>query len=139
MRTRVAAVLALALIASRSDAYAQNVDAGRKAFESRCARCHGGDGNGGEMGPPIAQRLPPLDDQALSKLIHEGIPAKGMPPNVINDPEVGDLVRFLRTIQRRADDNPIIRGRFTLTDGRAIEGQIVGEGFDDVQVRTDEK
>jgi alcohol dehydrogenase (cytochrome c) len=139
MRTRVAAVLALALIASRSDAFAQNVDAGRKAFESRCARCHGADGNGGEMGPPIAQRLPPLDDQALSKLIHEGIPAKGMPPNVINDPEVGDLVRFLRTIQRRADDNPIIRGRFTLTDGRAIEGQIVGEGFDDVQVRTDEK
>jgi len=116
MRTRVAAVLALTLIASRSDAFAQDVDAGRKAFESRCARCHGGDGNGGEMGPPIAQRLPPLDDQSLSKLIHEGIPAKGMPPSVINDPEVGDLIRFLRTIQRRADDKPIIRGRFTLAE-----------------------
>ena len=106
MRTRVAAVLALTLIASRSDAFAQDVDAGRKAFESRCARCHGGDGNGGEMGLPIAQRLPPPDDQALSKLIHEGIPAKGMPPSVINDQEVSDLIRFLRTIERRADDNP---------------------------------
>ncbi len=36
---------------------ASGVDAGRKVFESRCARCHGADGNGGEMGPPIVLRL----------------------------------------------------------------------------------
>ena len=34
-------------------AFAQNVDPGRRAFESVCGRCHGGDGNGAEMGPSI--------------------------------------------------------------------------------------
>ena len=28
----------------------QIVDSGRQPFESRCARCHGADGNGGDMG-----------------------------------------------------------------------------------------
>jgi mono/diheme cytochrome c family protein len=32
-------------------------DPGRKAFELRCGRCHGGDGKGGEMGPNILERL----------------------------------------------------------------------------------
>jgi cytochrome c oxidase cbb3-type subunit 3 len=31
----------------------QEVDAGRKAFEIRCAGCHGADGHGGELGPNI--------------------------------------------------------------------------------------
>ena len=140
MCTRVAAVLALALIASRSDAFAQNVDAGRKAFESRCARCHGADGNGGEMGPPIAQRLPPLDDQALSKLIHEGIPAKGMPPSV--DRRRRARRRSSRSCarsQRAPDATARPRDASTTTDGRTLEGEVLGEGFDDLQLRTDDK
>jgi len=32
-------------------------DPGRKSFELRCGRCHGGDGRGGEMGPDITARL----------------------------------------------------------------------------------
>ena len=91
------------------------------------------------MGPPIAQRLPPLDDQQLQNLIRNGIPAKGMPPSVVTDQEVADLVKFLRTIQRRADETPVVRSRFQTTDGRSLEGQVLGEGFDDVQVRTDDK
>ena len=95
---------------------AQNVDPGRKAFESRCARCHGADGNGGEMGPPIVLRLATRDDEQLIKLIHEGLPARGMPPSVIPDPEMADLVKFLRTIQRRPDAKPL--RRLTLADDR---------------------
>ena len=140
MRSRVAAVLALALIASRSDAFAQNVDAGRKAFESRCARCHGADGNGGEMGPPIAQRLPPLDDQQLSKLVHEGIPAKGMPPSVIDDPGS----RRSRPLPAHDSNGapttiPLFADASRSPTAGPLEGQIVGEGFDDVQLRTDDE
>src|ERR1035438_256502 len=53
-------------------------DPGRKSFELRCGRCHGGDGMGGEMGPPIVARLGNFraDDQ-LTALIHTGIPASG--------------------------------------------------------------
>ena len=44
---------------------AQAPDPGRKIFESRCARCHGADGRGGEMGPSIVERLTTRDDQQL--------------------------------------------------------------------------
>jgi hypothetical protein len=68
------------------------------------------------MGPPIATRLPPFDDQQLIKSIRDGSPAKGMPPTVgVSDPEIGALVKFLRTIQRTADTAPIVRGRFETT------------------------
>ncbi len=142
MRIRVGVLGLVGLLGLGSDLLAQNVqaaDPGRAAFESRCARCHGGDGNGGEMGPPIATRLPPLDDQQLTKTIRDGIPAKGMPPNIIGDQEVVDLVKFLRTIQRRADATPVVRMKLQTTDGRSLEGQVIGEGFDDLQLRTDDK
>ena len=57
MRIRVGVLGLVGLLGLGSDLLAQNaqdVDPGRAAFESRCARCHGADGNGGEMGPPIA-------------------------------------------------------------------------------------
>jgi alcohol dehydrogenase (cytochrome c) len=92
------------------------------------------------MGPPIATRLPPLDDQQLIKTIKDGSPTKGMPPTVgIADSEISSLVKYLRTIERRGDPTPIVRGRFAITDGRSIEGQVLNEGFEDVQVRTDDK
>jgi len=39
---------------------AQDADPGRVVFEGRCARCHGADGNGGELGPAIRGRLKEL-------------------------------------------------------------------------------
>jgi alcohol dehydrogenase (cytochrome c) len=120
-----------------SNLFAQTLDPGRTAFESRCARCHGADGNGGEMGPPIAVRLTPLDDEQLAKTIRDGLPAKGMPPNITEDAELGVLVKFLRTIQRRPP--PVVRMKIQTTDGRSLEGQVTGEGFADLQLRTDDK
>jgi alcohol dehydrogenase (cytochrome c) len=118
----------------------QNPDSGRQAFEGRCARCHGADGNGGEMGPPIALRLPAHDDQQLAGLIRNGLPARGMPPSRIADPEMADLLKFLRAIQRRAADKPVAKMlRLQTTDGRTLEGQVLGEGFADVQLRTDDE
>ena len=57
MRNRIAAIALLALLPLAALIDGQD-DSGRKVFESRCARCHGADGNGGEMGPPIVTRLP---------------------------------------------------------------------------------
>jgi alcohol dehydrogenase (cytochrome c) len=137
MNMRVAGLIVLGLCCTASALHAQNVDPGRKAFESRCARCHGADGNGGEMGPPIATRLSTLDNQQLTKLIRDGIPTKGMPPNVVADRELADLMKLLRTIQR--DAPPVVRITAMTTDGRTLEGQVLGEGFDDLQLRTDDK
>jgi alcohol dehydrogenase (cytochrome c) len=116
----------------------QTVDPGRKAFETRCAACHGADGNGGEMGPPIGLRLSARDDQQLGELIRDGQPSKGMPPSPIGDAELADLVKHLRTIQRRSETNAPAGKRMQIrtTAGTPLDGQVVGEGFDDLQLRT---
>jgi alcohol dehydrogenase (cytochrome c) len=132
-------VVALAgLLVTSTSLFAQAPDPGRRAFETRCARCHGADGRGGEMGPAIAERLTPLDDQQLMKLIREGQPLKGMPPNVVPDAEMADLVKFLRTIER-AGEPPPVRMSVQTIDGRTLDGLVLGQGFDDLQLQTDDK
>ena len=138
MRIRFGAAVFIGLLLAPPPLFAQGVDPGRRLFEARCARCHGADGNGGDMGPAIAQRLTPIDDQQLARLIRDGQPLKGMPPTVVSDTELGDLVRFLRTIQRAAD-RPLARLTVRTTDGQTLDGLVVGEGFDDLQLRTDDK
>ena len=96
---RIPALLLVSLLLT-SAAAAQALDPGRQAFEVRCARCHGADGNGGEMGPTIVLRLSAHNDEQLTSLIRQGLPARGMPPTPVADSEMGALLKFLRTIQR---------------------------------------
>jgi alcohol dehydrogenase (cytochrome c) len=117
---------------------AQTVDPGRGAFESRCARCHGADGNGGERGPSITERLTTRDDQQLTGLIRDGLPASGMPPSDVATTEMANLVKFLRTIQRRPDARPVVRRTIQTDEGKTLDGQVLGEGLDDLQLLTDD-
>ena len=41
----------------RRPAWSQTVAPGRAQYDQFCARCHGGDGRGGQMGPGIVARL----------------------------------------------------------------------------------
>jgi alcohol dehydrogenase (cytochrome c) len=114
----------------------QDSDPGRLLFENRCSRCHGGDGNGGELGPPITRRLPSRNDQQLADFVRHGLPEAGMPPSQFNDADMALLVRFLRTIQRRAPVRPLEHEKIQTTDGRTLEGEVLNRGFDDLQLRT---
>ena len=128
------------MLAIVSSAWAQaSNDVGQKAFETRCGVCHGGDGGGGEMGPPLAQRLRRFGDPELIKLIHDGIPTKGMPPNLVKGPELAALVKFLRVIALRVSDTPVVRKSVQTTSGATLDGQVLGEGVEDMQLRTDDK
>src|SRR3954451_7072605 len=98
----------------------QTPDAGRKVFDSNCARCHGADGNGGEMGPPIVNRLRGREDQQLINLIRTGLPSRGMPPTRISDPDVNQLVAHLRRLQRR--ERPLESRKVDLVSGGTLEG-----------------
>jgi alcohol dehydrogenase (cytochrome c) len=122
-----------------SGVLAQSADPGRKTFETYCSRCHGDDGNGGEMGPPIASRLGTRDDGQLAKFIHEGSPAKGMPPMPITDRDMPDLLKFLRMLQRdAAADAAFVHRLQARTATGVLDGEIVAKGFDDLQLRTDD-
>src|SRR5215470_13465312 len=103
LHPRVAiALLGAAVLLPAGGASAQSLEGGRKIFEQRCARCHGGDGEGGEMGPAIDVRLAAIEDKDLAKLVHDGRPLKGMPGNTFTPAEMAGLVKFLRVLQREA-------------------------------------
>src|SRR2546423_2284694 len=96
-------LLSLILFASASSAQ----EAGRQVFASRCAGCHGSDGNGGELGPGIATRVPTRTDQELTTLFRQGLPASGMPAFAnLSDADAATLIQFLRTIKPRGGSAP---------------------------------
>jgi alcohol dehydrogenase (cytochrome c) len=133
----IAALVVAGSLARLSEASAQSLESGRKIFEQRCAPCHGGDGEGGERGPAIGFRLSALSDEELAKLIHDGRPLKGMPGMLVPQAEMAGLLRFLRTLRREAP--PIERRTVQTTDHRTLEGQVLGEGFSDLQLLTGDK
>jgi alcohol dehydrogenase (cytochrome c) len=131
-----AAVLCSGLAVAAPTASAQAENAGKKTFETYCVRCHGGDGRGGEMGPPIVARLATLKDDQLVAFIRAGRPEKGMPPSPIGDSEMTALVKYLRTIERRDAPPPAPRATVRTTAGATLDGEVLGQGLDDLQLRT---
>jgi alcohol dehydrogenase (cytochrome c) len=121
--------------------WAQGPDPGRQAFESRCARCHGGNATGGETGPNILPQLDARNDQDLSAFLRTGRPQNGMPAFDIPAQEMTQLIHYLRTLQpiSRTNAATVTRRHVTLTDGKGLDGQVLAEGMSDLQVRTDDR
>jgi alcohol dehydrogenase (cytochrome c) len=83
---------------STSTAQPPAVTAGRQHFSTRCAACHGADGRGGERAPALTTAS--LNNPtALRELIRNGIQSRGMPAIRIPEPEMNELLAFLRTLQ----------------------------------------
>jgi len=133
-------IVKLVLVLATSIAvYAQEPsEAGRKIFENRCSGCHGADGNGGELGPAIASRVRKLTDTQIRNTVHEGVAGR-MPPINVNDTDMQPLISFLRTLRRLMLGFQPYRSKVELTSGQLLNGLVVGESFDCVQMRTDDK
>jgi alcohol dehydrogenase (cytochrome c) len=74
---------------------------GARSYSSRCAACHGGNGEGGERGPSITSRVALRSDSELLALFRTGIAAAGMPPILMPAEESAALVKHLRTLKPR--------------------------------------
>lgn len=120
-------------------AYGQDpVAAGRKTFENRCSGCHGADGNGGELGPAIARRVANLTDVQIRTTVLEGLPTRGMPANNLGDPDMTQLISFLRTMRPRRMGFQPYRLKAALVNGKSLEGMVVAESFEDAALKTDD-
>ena len=91
------------------------------------------------MGPPIASRLAARTDAQLAKFIHDGSPTRGMPPMPVPDNEMPALLTFLRDLQHQAEEEAAVVQRLQVrtVGGATLDGEVVGKGFDDLQLRTD--
>src|SRR5690242_12890496 len=79
---------------------------GRDAFAKRCSVCHGVDGGGSERGPNLAsnRRVRSRSAAQLRSVIHDGIPAAGMPAFDLPDAELDALTGFVRSLSASAAD-----------------------------------
>ncbi len=119
-------------------AAAQSPEAGRQVFAARCAGCHGSDGNGGELGPGIATRVPTRTDQELTTLFRQGLLASGMPSfATLTDNDSTSLIQFLRTLRPRAGTAPA-RAKVTV-GGAALEGLVLNQSQFDMQMLGDDR
>src|SRR5258706_6153332 len=87
---------------------AQDAEAGRKQFESRCASCHGADGAGGEHGPSIVNvRRPGARAQIdLRETITKGIPDGGMPAFPLPQSDLDALIAFVGALRDPVAGHP---------------------------------
>jgi alcohol dehydrogenase (cytochrome c) len=137
MRSAIAA--GFFVLTAAGAALGQTADAGRATFVSRCASCHGTDGNGGELGPAIAARIPTRSDDDLLELIRNGRPAAGMPAfPAVTTREAADLTAFLRTLRPRGGVAPA-RTSYRLSDGTVVSGLVMNSTIADAQVLGDDR
>ena len=127
-------VCCAALLAANT-VFAQDADQARALFENRCGRCHGSDGTGGDLGPPIVSKLRNHTNPELRGIIRNGINGR-MPAISVTEPELKSLIGFLRTIQ---PDKPAPRMKVRLTTNVELEGEVLNLGFDDLQLRSVDK
>jgi alcohol dehydrogenase (cytochrome c) len=110
--------------------------AGRQVYDNNCSVCHGGDGLGGEHGPPIARRLRRIEDPPLTELIQQGRASRGMPafPSVTGE-KLNDLIAFLHTL--KSQRKITFEKRTVETAGGAtLDGSVLSESAQDLALRT---
>jgi cytochrome c oxidase cbb3-type subunit 3 len=87
------------------------IEGGRDIYNRTCTACHGADGAGGEMGPPLgapARRYAQGADAQIFDAIKNGIPATPMPPfgNRLADTDIWKLTAYIRGLRGTAIDAP---------------------------------
>ncbi len=117
---------------------------GKNSFDTRCSGCHGGDGNGSDRAPSLltfvggspSEDVGPSSDEQVASLVRKGV--RDMPAHVIGDPEMKDLIAYLREL---AKANPAAltwhrHGVAKLADGPTLEGEILNETNFDMDLAT---
>jgi alcohol dehydrogenase (cytochrome c) len=127
----------IAIAAAGSSLVAQTPGAGKQVFDTRCAMCHGEDGNGGEFAPGIVVRIVTRTDDEIATVVRNGLPNRGMPEVQLSDQARGDLILYLRSL------HPPRRGELAATpvtiettDSRKLSGVAVNQSYEDMQLRT---
>ena len=107
-------------------------DAGRKAFATYCAGCHGPAARGGPGAPDLVRSLFVLDDEKgilIAPVIRDGRPDKGMPKPNLTEPQIADIVAWLHVqLMRPAIGGPTLFKDVVTGDPKKGEAYFNGAG-----------
>ena len=86
---------------------------GEKLYNETCTSCHGKDGKGGELGPPVAsqnRRYLRRTDDEIFDAVKNGISGTQMPPfsGQFTDDQVWRITAYLRGLRGTAADTPVV-------------------------------
>jgi cytochrome c oxidase cbb3-type subunit III len=87
------------------------IAAGEKLYNETCTACHGKDGTGGELGPPVAvqnRRYLRRTDTEIFDTIKNGNPGTQMPPYAgqLSDDQIWQVTAYIRGLRGTAIDTP---------------------------------
>src|SRR5690554_5782647 len=117
----------------------QAQESGATLFTTHCASCHGTDGNGGELGPNIATRVPLRSDEELIAVMKQGLGAAGMPGfAMLSTADTSALVETLRALTPRFGSAPEHRN-VALVDGTTLPGLVLNQSAFDLQLLGDDR
>jgi putative heme-binding domain-containing protein len=105
-------LLLLLMAAGALSAQSGDLTAGRAAFVSNCAFCHGTTGEGGR-GPNLttAQSVHGRDEASLRRVITKGVPGSQMPGfGNFEEPSLTDLVLYVKSLSSRSAGGQPIPG-----------------------------
>src|SRR4051794_11724918 len=107
-----------------------------QTYSKLCAGCHGDDARGTQQGPGLAGNISVRrrSPQNLRSIIHNGVPAAGMPAFDLPDATVDELVAFIISLNSVAAESKVEGDRtagreFFFDKGRCASCHMVnGEG-----------
>jgi mono/diheme cytochrome c family protein len=80
---------------------------GQRVFGTQCSYCQGPKGEGGQSAVLKVPRLPHApDDQALFRVIREGIPGTRMPASALTTRQIWQVAAYVRELGRVAGSKP---------------------------------
>jgi cytochrome c oxidase cbb3-type subunit 3 len=113
---------------------AAQIEKGAGIFNENCAFCHGKDAGGGESGPDLTRSKmvsSDKDGEVIGRIVHDGIPDKGMPHFSLANDELLSLVAFIHSQQDKAMSQTGVRKGVEASDlmtGNAEAGKQYFEG-----------
>ena len=107
----------------------EEVENGGRLYQSACARCHGATGDavtGVNLGSGRFRRA--SSDDELARIVIDGIPGTGMPPNSVTVAQATTIVAYLRSLALAGKPNALATAASTPGDATRGRALLAGKG-----------
>ena len=109
----------------------EQLEEGRRLYDTNCGRCHSNDG-AGVTGVELFKQIRRANtDDDVAKLIQQGIPGTSMPPHAFATPQALAVVGYMRSmvgVTPTATRSATATGRSTGLIGDPVRGKTVYDG-----------